>query len=248
MSNLEEEEMQRHGFFVGVDIGQARDPSAMVVVEHLSSEKLGDEFHVRYCQRLPLNTPYGVVVSATKQLVDQLLEYSYKVYLGVDATSVGRPVVELMKNVGLKPVKITVTGGSTSSFDPKTGFWHVSKVELVSGGQVVLGRGQLKIGDDIEHKQILLDELAAYSVKPNIATGNVAYEAHRERDHDDLTFSLLVCLWLAVREARRGGHELVTSNMEVEKKGIHTDPTRVSVFGAANKGGRWKDLTGFRSG
>jgi hypothetical protein len=219
----------------------------MVVVEHLSSEATGDEFHVRYAQRLPLNTPYGVVVSAVKQLIDQLLKQTYRVYLGVDATSVGRPVVELMKNVGLKPVKITVTGGSTSSFDKNTGFWHVSKVELVSGGQLALGRNQLKIGDEIAHKQILLDELAAYSVKPNINTGNMVYEAHRERDHDDLTFSLLVCLWLAYREARRGGHKVV-SPVEVEKGGIHTDPSRVSALGTANKGDRWSGLTGFRSG
>jgi hypothetical protein len=218
-----------HGFYVGADIGQAVDPSALCVVEHVSDGS-HDEFHVRYCQRLPLNTPYAVVVSATKQVVDQLLAQTHRVYLGVDATSVGRPVTELMEKVKLKPTKITVTSGNTSNFDGKTGFWHVSKTELVTGGQLALGRGQLKIGEEIEHMQILIDELTWYTVKPNIATGNTVYEAHRERDHDDLTFSMLICIWMANREAKRL-HALNTYKMvAVSSEDIETAPQYHSAF------------------
>jgi len=239
-------EIISHGYFVGVDVGQAQDYSCLLATEHITNLEGVHEFHVRYCQRLPLGTPYGKVVSATAQLVNFLKQSGHgPVVLGLDATGCGRPVAEAMREIGLKPMAITVTGGATANY--QNGFYHIPKKELISSASLLLGRGQIKIAKDIEFRDTLLNELENYAVKVNIATGGESYEAWRSSIHDDLTFALCITCYLGLKAARRAGK--IITPIEIEKSGPHaTDPTRQSAIGDAVKGGRWKDLTGFRSG
>jgi hypothetical protein len=242
-SEIEQEPVEvSHGFYIGCDVGQAQDYSALVAVEHKTNLEGMHEFHVRYCSRLPLGTPYGKVVSAAAQLVDYLKQYG-PVVLGVDATGCGRPLIEAMRERKLKPVAITVTGGMTAHRE--NGFLLIPKKELISSASLLLGRGQLKIAKDIQFRDTLLNELENYAVKVNIATGAESYEAWKTSIHDDLTFSLCICCFLALKESRKTG-KTITPIIEMEKSGTHTDPTLISAMREAQKGGRWAGLTGFR--
>ena len=81
---------------VGVDVGQRRDPTALAVL---------DGWDVRHLERLPLGTSYmmGVERIATVAAAGMRIV--------VDATGIGRAVVELLEARGLLPLAVTLTGG-----------------------------------------------------------------------------------------------------------------------------------------
>ncbi len=87
---------------MGVDLGQAQDPTAIAVAEMREPE-----IHVRHLERLPLGTPYPKVIERVAAIVETLPGAD----LLVDATGVGRPVIDQMRETGLEPVPVTITGG-----------------------------------------------------------------------------------------------------------------------------------------
>ena len=54
-------------FFIGLDLGQKRDFSALAVVERLPGPS--PEYHVRHLERLNPSTPYPVVAARARDLV-----------------------------------------------------------------------------------------------------------------------------------------------------------------------------------
>jgi len=81
-------------FFVGLDLGQKRDHTALVVVEKIENRRafMGTEFErlvVRYVERMALGMPYPQVVARVREIVrcDEL--YHGRSTVRVDATGVG---------------------------------------------------------------------------------------------------------------------------------------------------------------
>ncbi len=105
---------------IGADLGQARDPTAVAVADVHTPE-----IHVRHLERLPLGTPYPKVVERIGNLVDKLPGAD----LVVDATGVGRAVLDQMCEAGLAPVAVTITGGRFISYDGA--MWRVPKQALL---------------------------------------------------------------------------------------------------------------------
>src|SRR5262249_46163304 len=120
-------------FFVGVDLGQSRDFTAIAVVER--GEHVTDAaaplrrrpyiltgapsaataaapvklYDVRHCGRPRLGTPYPDVV---RRVCDLLGRLGTGATLVVDATGVGRPVVDLFEAAHVYPIAVTLTGGA----------------------------------------------------------------------------------------------------------------------------------------
>jgi hypothetical protein len=115
-----------------------------------------------------------------------------------DATRVGRPVIDLMRNRKIKVVPVTITGGERELLEPEIGGWRVPKRILASTMQVLLQNGQLKFAKGLMHAQTLIDELLNFKVKVN-SKAHDQYEAWREGDHDDLVLSLAMAVWYAER-------------------------------------------------
>src|SRR5215213_1946560 len=90
---------------IGVDIGQKVDPTAIAVVE----AKRKDEewaFLTRHLERLPLGTPFKDAAERTSEVVAGVVERMRTagerlergaVTVNVDATGVGAPIVEMLK-------------------------------------------------------------------------------------------------------------------------------------------------------
>src|SRR5437764_163730 len=67
-------------FYLGVDLGQAQDPTAIAVVERVDRcgdfdhvhwvHKLKREYHLRHLERVPLGTNYLDVVERVKEVWD----------------------------------------------------------------------------------------------------------------------------------------------------------------------------------
>jgi len=172
---------------IGADLGQAQDPTALAVAEVHTPE-----FHVRHLERLPLGTPYPKVVERIGDLVDRLPGAA----LVVDATGVGRAVLDQMNEAGLAPVAVTITGGRHTSYDGA--MWRVPKQALLRPLVAVTEAGRLKVAEGLTDAEALQQELLAFQRRIT-ESGNNAFEGVGE--HDDLVIAVaLACWWPSVRK------------------------------------------------
>jgi hypothetical protein len=181
-------------FYIGLDLGQAQDYTALSVVEVIS-EKRGERsfkiFHVRHLHRYPLGTPYPEIVASVLTLSDKIRSGK----LVVDATGVGRPVIDLLKKEGLSPTEILIHGGDSTTHEGL--LWRVPKRDLVSTLTVAFQTNRLKIASALPEAKTLIDELLNFKVKINLKTAHDSYEAWREGQHDDLVLSVALACWAA---------------------------------------------------
>jgi hypothetical protein len=197
-------------FYVGLDLGQAQDYTAIAIVEHSKDEPIPsnvlimgkkrepkpEEYHIRHLERPELGTPYPTIVERVQKLMksDQLLN---RTRLIVDATGVGRPVVDMFRQARLQPVAVTITGGNEVTTG--NGGLYVPKRDLVSNLQVLFQSGKVKVARNLKLATVLVDELLNFKVKINVKTAHDSYEAWREGVHDDLVLAVALACWYAER-------------------------------------------------
>src|SRR5262249_40339126 len=181
---------------VGLDLGQVSDYSALAVVEVTEAADPAREGRrvrhhaVRHLQRWQLGTPYTDIVEEAGALLGRLPGAATV----VDATGVGRAVVDLFRKANLpRLVSVTITGGDTVRHDARR--WHVAKKQLVSVVQAALQTRRLKVAPGLREARTLQQELSTFKVKVNLATANESFEAWRERDHDDLVLAVALAVW-----------------------------------------------------
>jgi hypothetical protein len=186
-------------FYVGLDLGQAQDYTALSVIEAKE-----DKYQVRHLQRFRIGTPYPTIVGDVTKMMATLED----AVLVVDGTGVGRPVVDLFRAAELNPVAITITGGNDAT--KIDGGWHVPKRDLVGVLAVAFQTGNLKIAEALPEAKTLVDELLNFKVKINIKTAHDSYEAWREGVHDDLVLSVAMAVWYARKNAPGDPGELIS--------------------------------------
>lgn len=183
-------------FFAGLDLGQMSDYSAMSIATQ-EAHKGKKHYSINYLYRWPLRTPYPTIVSAVVKLFRKApLAGSI---LCIDATGVGRAVVDMVRSssVDAKLIPVTITSGTRAS--RVNGEYHVPKKDLVGVMQVLLGSRRIHIAQQLPDAKVLARELSTFKMKMNKVTGNETYEAFRERDHDDLVLATAICTWYAER-------------------------------------------------
>ena len=126
--------------------------------------------------------------------------------LVVDGTGVGRPVVDIIRQLrpACRLLPVTITGSAAQQALGKLhvdewGYWHVPKKELVGTVQAILGTNRLEIAPKLAHAATLVHELKNFSYKISAATAHISYSAWRERDHDDLVLALALACWAGER-------------------------------------------------
>lgn len=200
------------GFTVGLDIGQSQDPTALTAVEDVGGDPT--RYHLRHVERFELGTSYVEVAERVADLMSRdaltvcetekkqtgqyTVEQSRKEIppvLVVDATGVGRPVVEMLRDEGLSPKSVWITGGDSVSEDGSE--YRVPKRELASTVQALLQANRLKFAKNLPLRDVLVDELQKFRAKINLDTGEASFEHWRERDTDDVVLSLACALWHA---------------------------------------------------
>jgi len=223
-------------YFVGLDLGQAQDYTALSVVEaHPTIKKyrasdydpiraiagLPLSFNVRHLQRYALGTSYPAIVEDVSQKVRQLSE----AVLTIDHTGCGRPVFDLFERAGLRPLAITITGGDTAHGESRQ--WRVPKRDLVGILQVAVQSERLKIAKGLPDAQVLADEMLNFRVKINLKTAHDSYEAWREGTHDDLVLSVALACWTAEQyytsQERRAYEDEAQKKLDQEFERIFRD-------------------------
>jgi len=178
-------------FFVGWDVGQSQDYSAISVLKKTPT----GGYLVAYLARLALGMSYPDQLAQVKSLMHRKPLDKAVVTLCVDATGVGKPVVDMAAKEGLSPVSVTIHGGDVASWDDKRSEVKVPKKDLVSTLVVLAQCGSLKIANGLQHGDLLTKELAGYQVKINPNTANISFGNGREAEHDDLVLSVATALY-----------------------------------------------------
>jgi hypothetical protein len=151
---------------------------------------------VRHLERFELGTPYPEVVERVARLVRSLpgvWGQPARCELVVDATGVGRPVVDLLRRegmgCGLRPVMVTA-GAAESSSD---GYFGVPKRDLITGLQAMVQSGELKVVKGLRHADTLMKEMAEMRVR--VSGAGEQFGCWRNGAHDDLVFAVALAGW-----------------------------------------------------
>lgn len=185
-------------FLIGLDLGQAKDPSALAILEQTRPAPEAEaKYAVRDLRRWPLGTPYPEIVADVIQLVARP-ELAGKCELAIDGTGCGRPVVDQFRasaiTCGVAPVLITA--GHGHRFDEETRYWHVAKVELVSVMRVLVGMVRLRFIRKLPLTSTLERELETFTAKITQA-GNETFAADwRQQAHDDIVLATAIAAWI----------------------------------------------------
>ncbi len=201
-----------HRFFFGLDVGQANDPTALAVVDQVRTIR-ADEIdrttfetpestvlHLRHLERVKLGTPYPQVVELVEQRVcaPQLGEWPRD--LVVDATGVGRPLVDMLRAapglvLAAVPIQaVTITGGDAPSGSGREA--RVPKRDLVTNLALLYQQSGLLMAANLAEGAVFVRELLNFKVKIS-AAGHDSYAAWRDGQHDDLVLAVALACWRA---------------------------------------------------
>ena len=217
---------------IGVDIGQQKDPTALVVCEatrrvtgggewvmprgervvsgediHRAPGRAETVYTARDLWRLPLGTPYPAVAAEVARVVRALQARKvWQPFVLVDCTGVGLPVFELIheavRDVQPRPRLVAVTFTHGDKYTRERSTASVGKAHLVSRLQALLQTERIKL-PDTDEARVLARELQDYEIRVD-ANANDTYGAFRVGTHDDLVTALgLAVLDDPIKEAER---------------------------------------------
>jgi hypothetical protein len=191
-------------YFVGLDLGQSQDFTAIAVLER--AELVGEwdpvmfawrktiVLRLRHLERVALGTPYTEVVDRVV-VVTRSGELGGRCHLVADATGVGRPVMDMLRRAGLGSSRlwpVLITSGDLER--QADGHYRVPKRDLIVGLQLLLQRRGLQIAAGLKFGPVLAREMAEMRVKIT-PSGNEQYGAWREGEHDDLVLAVALACW-----------------------------------------------------
>ena len=178
-------------FYLGLDLGQARDYSAIAIVERRVAltgahdpvtylQHTRTRIVVRHLERIPLRTPYPDVVERVRQRVQPYRNRQIQVVL--DATGVGAAVRDMLHRarLGAPLISVTITGGERVSVS--FGDYHVPRQDLLANLRVLIEKRMLTIRKGTQTAEALRAELLRWG---------------RRSAHDDLIFATALACWKA---------------------------------------------------
>ena len=186
--------------FLGLDLGQRADPSALVLVERFWEQASVGQFIstgadgrwwfiVRGAERFRLGTPYPDIVTRTKR-VAQMPIVEQGCTIVVDGTGVGAPVVDLIRraHIGCSIAPVLITGGDRPNSHLSGGYESVPRSQLLTNMVVLAQQHRLLFADGLKEARALKRELGSLK----LAGGKGSTEVH-----DDLAFAVALALWKA---------------------------------------------------
>ena len=194
---------------IGIDVGQRVDPTAVVACELVE-----DRFLVQHLERLPLGTSYPDVAHRVRAIVQGVVRHlaslpgkavltpvermataRREVWILADATGVGVPAIELIRERSeVKNITgVFFTSGDQCSVRPRAKEGSVGKAYLVSRLQALIQSRRILL-PETDEARALAEELVNYEIRVS-DNANMTAGAFRVGTHDDLVTALgLACL------------------------------------------------------
>ena len=198
---------------IGVDLGRQNDFAAPVIFEdELILEPvtiMPDGVPPRY-QDVPTSlmriynlvdmcqwrgVSYPIITRRIKDItISPLISRDY--ILVVDATGVGIAVIDMMRELDLFPIGITITGGNVVTLS-EFGY-NVPKRDIVVNMQVVFQCERIRIAAELALATTFRDQLKHYTTPDKLtARGKQTFGNDAEVGNDDLVTSAGIVLWYA---------------------------------------------------
>ncbi|MBM3740918.1 MAG: hypothetical protein FJW39_34680 [Acidobacteria bacterium] len=192
-------------YFIGLDLGQRQDHSALAVLElhtrytgfrdpvsyNLITESL---LTLRQLERYPLHMPYSDLIWKVKDvLANPNIQKRHSI--AVDATGVGGPFIDFLRDAGVRTrlLPVSITSGDAPSL--RNGTHYVPKRDLFTNLQILIQSRQITISQHLPWGPRLRDELL--SLRRHTGTNYETYGTARSGQHDDLVFALALAAWKA---------------------------------------------------
>lgn len=202
--------LTQSSFFIGCDLGQSQDYSALTIAEKVTARHSQQEvwdyagtppalppprYAVRYLRRWPLQTSYPQIVRDVKTLLERP-ELQKNSTLAIDATGCGAPVLDMFKEAHLpcSLYGVFITGGNSVSREGIV--LRVPKRDLVGVVNVLLQSRTLDIVPTLSDASLLTAELTNFKMKIDPITAHDSYGEWRTGQHDDMVLATAVALWI----------------------------------------------------
>lgn len=187
-------------FYVGLDLGQARDSSALVVAERTVREEQS-YYQVSHLERFRLGTSYPAIVEKVKTIL-QAPSLRRDTTLAVDATGCGKPVLDMFIKADLPcPVRgVLIHGGDSVTREGMN--YRTPKRDLAAVVSVLMQSRRLKIIDSLPDSRVVVNELLNFKVKIDPLTAHDSYSAWRENQHDDYVLAIAMACWIGEYQKR----------------------------------------------
>lgn len=199
----------KRSFVAGIDLGTARDFTAISVLEVVEAPivelnapvpKVPDYsviYQLRYIERLPLRQSYVDIVDQIAAILNTPPLRGCTV--AADYSGVGRPVFSLMEEAGLRPIGIQITGGA--GWSKEGSIYNVSKPLLMSNLLKAVHKRTLRIPPDLPDIELLRNELQ--DLRTSTSAAGYTKVGAAEGRHDDLALSLAVAMFVAVHRPQK---------------------------------------------
>jgi hypothetical protein len=211
---------------LGADLGQLADQSALTAIKTIPRPGLQPFYDIFYLKKFPLRTSYMIVAQEIKRVMEiiakqpeGLLDLNYtpeEAQLVVDASGVGRPVVDYFHTLGVYCLPVTITGGSLTSQSDDGGY-HVPKMGLISSLQILFQTGRIKLpkAQTQEGKNSIsqfVEELQNFKMKKTRTKADTAES--QGKMHDDLILSAALAAWWSMQCAGDSFEDIKTPKPE----------------------------------
>jgi len=200
-------------YAVGCDLGQVHDPTVLVIVRYIEPPKAEEPAVIQYDVYGRRQTPYPKTIPPTYEVVhveavplgteypeiaDTLAELMGMAELGeypnlvIDATGLGRPVVDMIRKrrQSWNMRCVTLTAGAGEHYESP--MYYLPKVDVIASAQLVLQQHRITFVD-IPQTDVLIEELRNFRVAIS-ANGHETYNA-AQGAHDDHVIALALGVW-----------------------------------------------------
>jgi hypothetical protein len=203
-------------YTLGCDLGQLADQTALALLETVVTKRCYRDEHgsivqqrfesiehrLRAIERLPVGMNYVLQSEYIRGRLNDPALRGRDVDLVCDATGLGRPITDILKAAGLRPIPVTITGGMEVTRTAGSG-WGVPKELLVNRVSASLHSGELVFPEGLEDAGGLKRELQDFQVSFT-AAGHVTWNA-RPGSHDDRVLALSLAVWWGQRRGKGEG-------------------------------------------
>lgn len=187
-------------FLIGLDLGQAQDPSAFTVIR----DEVVPEWHTPVIQKLGprrrtvvagdriRDTSYVEIARLIRNVTMDSTIHG-RCHLVVDATGVGRAFCDVLDEIGVPHTRVQMVGGLSEARDGR--FWNVAKNKLLSDLNGALHTGKLTLAP-FPLRDDLAAEFDSFQVTFSQA-GNMRLEGGDEHGHADAVIATALGWWLS---------------------------------------------------
>ncbi len=182
-------------YYIGLDLGQRSDPSAIAILQFdpraggldraTYLPQIRPVLRIRHLERIALGTSYPAIAAKVRATLRHP-EFISRPTLVVDATGPGLPFLDFFtaNPVDANLIKLVITSGGSPS--DSSGFHYVSRMMLLNNLAILFQTRGIAINPDLPESRTAIEEITALDI-----TG------HSNAPHDDLAIAISLAAWQA---------------------------------------------------